>query len=67
MIYAFQCRRCQREFEVDAPMAEQKEKPQCPQCASWATHRILSTTSFALKGGGWAADLYSKPSKPESK
>ena len=67
MIYAFECRRCTREFEVNAPMAEQVEKPQCPQCASWNTQRVLSATSFSLKGGGWASDLYTKSSGSTSK
>jgi predicted nucleic acid-binding Zn ribbon protein len=35
----------------------------CPECGSKKIARLVSRTSFQLKGGGWYADLYSSPRK----
>lgn len=31
---------------------------QCPKCATDGLVRLISRTSFVLRGGGWARDLY---------
>jgi len=66
-IYEYRCDKCEREFEVeqritDPPLAA------CPKCRSRKVRRLISQTSFVLKGGGWYSDLYSSKSKsaPES-
>ena len=62
MIYTFVCRSCDREFDVDAPMAEQQKHPQCPACFRHNTMQILAGSGgFSLRGGGWASDGYTKP------
>jgi len=33
----------------------------CPRCETDALERLVSRTSFALKGGGWYADGYGPP------
>jgi putative FmdB family regulatory protein len=38
---------------------------ECPACRQPALERLISATSFQLKGGGWYKDLYSS-SKPAS-
>jgi predicted nucleic acid-binding Zn ribbon protein len=35
-------------------------KTECEQCGG-ALERLISSTSFQLKGGGWYKDLYSSP------
>jgi putative FmdB family regulatory protein len=37
----------------DAPLSE------CPACRQPRLERLISLTSFQLKGGGWYKDLYS--------
>ena len=56
-IYEYECKSCSKKFEIfqkstDAPSAK------CPACDATA-ERIISQTSFALKGGGWYKDGYS--------
>jgi predicted nucleic acid-binding Zn ribbon protein len=33
----------------------------CEACGSQALERLISQTSFQLKGGGWYKDLYASP------
>ena len=56
-IYEYQCSKCQHRFEewVKSP-SDQGEEP-CPKCGA-ASPRIMSQTSFVLKGGGWYVDDY---------
>lgn len=60
--YAYGCRVCDNEFEVeqrvtDAPIVE------CPKCRVCTSNRLIVGSSFILKGDGWAKDLYSKEKK----
>jgi putative FmdB family regulatory protein len=55
-IYEYQCLECQRVTEViqkisEAPMTA------CPRC-SGELKKLVSSSSFQLKGGGWYADGY---------
>lgn len=67
-IYDYACEKCEREFEVEQRITEEPLKT-CPQCKSRKVKRLISQTSFVLKGSGWYSDLYSssKGDKPESK
>jgi putative FmdB family regulatory protein len=38
----------------------------CPVCREPRLERLISATSFQLKGGGWYKDLYSSNSKSKS-
>ncbi len=63
-IYEYGCRSCGHELEVqqrfsDPPLAT------CPSCGKDALERLISLTSFQLKGGGWYRDGYGS-SKPAS-
>lgn len=48
----------------DEPVVEQRitdePLPECPTCGTTRPYfrRVISKTSFSLKGGGWAADGY---------
>lgn len=65
-IYEYQCKQCGHHLEElekvsDAPLVD------CPKCGKPGLQRIVSHTSFQLKGGGWYATDYKKASKPEAK
>lgn len=60
--YEYRCQSCEHEMEAfqsikDAPLKD------CPACREPKLERLISATSFQLKGGGWYKDLYSS-SKP---
>lgn len=56
-IYEYHCDKCDNTFEDWTPhIDDQSEKP-CPKCGSPA-ERIISHTSFVLKGGGWYVTDY---------
>ena len=66
-IYEYACGGCGRESEVEQRITEDPIKT-CPRCRSRKVKRLISQTSFVLKGGGWYADLYSSSGgkgKPE--
>ena len=57
-IYEYGCRECGHTFErlqkvSDAPIAD------CPECEVAGTvKKLISRSSFVLKGGGWYKDHY---------
>jgi putative FmdB family regulatory protein len=64
-IYEYKCPKC-GEFEVSQRITEDALK-KCPTCKS-KVERLLSRTSFILKGTGWyATDYASKPSGDAAK
>jgi putative FmdB family regulatory protein len=62
--YEYECRACGHEFEREQRISEDPIKT-CPRCKKDEARRLISRTSFVLKGGGWYSDLYS--SKPAAK
>ena len=58
-IYEYRCQDCQQTFEEWQKDFTDRQVP-CPVCGA-KSERIMSSTSFVLKGGGWYTDLYSKP------
>ena len=60
-IYEYECTSCCNVFEVFQRMTEDSLTT-CPDC-SGPVKKLVSISSFQLKGGGWYADGYaSKPS-----
>ena len=61
-IYEYRCDKCEREFEAEQRITEPPLRA-CPHCRARKVRRLISQTSFVLKGGGWYSDLYSSKSK----
>ncbi|HBZ69535.1 MAG TPA: FmdB family transcriptional regulator [Deltaproteobacteria bacterium] len=65
--YEYQCEKCGHEFEREQRITDDPIKT-CPKCKAPKAKRLISTTSFVLKGGGWYSDLYSSSgAKKEAK
>ena len=59
-LFEYRCKNktCDHKFEQLVSPTE-RDKPQpCPKCKAKDTQKLISQTSFSLKGGGWAADGY---------
>jgi putative FmdB family regulatory protein len=56
-IYEYSCDACNYKFDelqkVDAPSISK-----CPKCEKPKARRIISSSSFQLKGDGWFKDHY---------
>ena len=68
-IYEYRCDKCEHEFEAEQRITEEPLRI-CPKCRARKLRRLISQTSFVLKGGGWYSDLYgsskAKPDAPSS-
>lgn len=68
-IYEYHCTHCNLNFEQLQKVGTSSAP--CPKCKQRAK-KLVSKTSFSLKGEGWYKDGYSKkksesPAKPSSK
>ena len=63
-IYEYQCENCNRRFEVMQRMTE----PLLATCEKCGGHvrRLISQTSFVLKGGGWYVTDYPSESRKKA-
>ncbi len=61
-IYEYVCEECGRLTEVMQRMTDPAPE-NCPECGAPKLARLVSRTSFRLKGGGWYSDLYASPKK----
>jgi putative FmdB family regulatory protein len=61
-IYEYLCEGCGTLTELMQKVGEPPPR-KCPECGSRKIAKLVSRTTFRLKGGGWYADLYSTPSK----
>lgn len=59
-VYEYECKKCEKVFEIQQKMSE-APLDACPDCEGPVT-KIVSMSSFQLKGGGWYADGYSSTS-----
>ena len=64
-IYEYRCEKCEKQFEMLQKITAEP-LTECPDCGG-PVHKLVSSTSFILKGGGWYATDYGKNRKPESK
>jgi putative FmdB family regulatory protein len=58
-IYEFECGPCALKWEVISSIAVPVEPPTCHICKR-EMRRLISKSSFFLKGRGWAKDGYQK-------
>ena len=70
-VYEYECPTCQSVIEVQQKIAD-PPLASCPECQN-PVRKLMSMSSFQLKGGGWYADGYAstngksekkEPSKP---
>jgi putative FmdB family regulatory protein len=61
-IYEYLCQACGGLTELMQKVGDPAPR-RCPDCGSRKIAKLVSRTTFRLKGGGWYADLYSTPKK----
>lgn len=61
LTYEYECKFCNHQFEAEQSI---KDDPltACPKCQTDSLRKLISKSTFILKGSGWAADNYSKNS-----
>ena len=59
-VYEYECSGCDKVFEVQQRIADDPVTV-CPACGG-EVRKLISMSSFQLKGGGWHTDGYSGPS-----
>jgi len=64
-IYEYECSSCNKVFEVQQRISDDPLKT-CPDCQG-EVKKLVSVSSFQLKGGGWYSDGYSGPSNGNGK
>jgi putative FmdB family regulatory protein len=65
-IYEYACSACGHQFEEWQKMSDKPVRT-CPKCKAKKVEKLISHTSFSLKGGGWYSDLYAGPKPGASK
>ncbi len=56
-IYEYRCNDCEKTFEVIQKFSDDPVK-KCVHCSSKEVEKLISQSSFVLKGGGWCQDGY---------
>ena len=63
--YEYRCNACGNTFEVFKSIKDETV-PECPKCGSNDVTRLISATSFILKGSGWYMTDYGNKHSPSS-
>ncbi len=58
-IYEYQCPACNATFEKQQSITAPPIKT-CPECGGRKVQRLISSTSFVLKGSGWYVTDYAR-------
>ena len=64
-IYEYRCKACGKEFEMMQKFSDEPLK-KCIYC-SGKVEKLISRSSFQLKGSGWHATDYGRKEKPPEK
>ncbi len=64
-IYEYQCSDCDHKFEQIQQISD-PDPDECPTCGGGEVSRLVSQSSFKLKGGGWFDDGYESASTGEA-
>lgn len=59
-IYEFRCEECGKINVKRLPISSKQDTVMCDYCNEYKAKRIISQSTFVLKGGGWYADAYNK-------
>lgn len=59
MTYEYKCRCCRHQFEAEQSIKDDPLR-ECPVCLTYALDRLVSKSTFVLKGDGWFKDGYNK-------
>jgi putative FmdB family regulatory protein len=65
-IYEYRCQNCQHEMEVMQKMSDEA-LIYCDACGKDTLTKLISRSSFQLKGTGWYQTDFKNPPKPENK
>ena len=63
-IYEYKCTKCGKEFEVMQKMSE-APLTVCSSCGG-ELKKLITSTSFVLKGGGWYVTDYPSPDRKKA-
>ena len=64
-VYEYECSQCEKIHEVQQKISDDPLRV-CPDCGG-EVKKLISMSSFQLKGGGWYADGYTGPSNGKGK
>ncbi|MDR2406209.1 MAG: zinc ribbon domain-containing protein [Deltaproteobacteria bacterium] len=63
-IYEYECDNCHHVFEINQKVSD-PSPAQCPECGKeGGLHKLISHSSFQLKGSGWYASDYKGDKSP---
>ncbi len=57
-IYEYRCEKCQHQFDLFQKITDEPVK-ECPECGG-PVCKLISSTSFILKGSGWYVTDYGR-------
>jgi putative FmdB family regulatory protein len=63
-LYEYSCETCKKVFEIMQKFSDEPVKT-CPECNN-PVEKLISKTSFQLKGGGWYVTDYKKSGSTSS-
>ena len=63
-VYEYQCTTCEHNFELRQKFSDEPAKS-CPNCGG-EVKKLISSTAFTLKGGGWFSEGYGGGAKSEA-
>lgn len=65
-VYEYECDNCGNVFEITQRVSD-PAPTECLSCGKGPLHKIISKTTFQLKGTGWYASDYKKSGNGSSK
>ncbi|MBI4698772.1 MAG: zinc ribbon domain-containing protein [Nitrospirae bacterium] len=63
-IYEYKCTKCNKQFEIKQKM-DDAQLTECKACGG-ELKKLITNTSFVLKGGGWYVTDYPTENKTET-
>jgi putative FmdB family regulatory protein len=63
-IYEYECDSCEKTFEIMQKFSDEPLRT-CPECGN-QLRKLISNTSFVLKGTGWYITDYASPERKKA-